>query len=138
MGSSGSGNFSDYSSTPAKKRSSKKKPSKGGGGGSSGGASGKDPCSQPIVGIGLDEVGRSEYYAANKALPAAGSSVFVRKKLFHGRIAVENDQHQVIGLLPTQYNFLIGCVNDGYSYQGSVNSSSTTPYPRIKVDIHPA
>lgn len=137
MGSSGSGNFSDYSSKPPKKQPSKKKSGNGGRGGG-GGASGKDQCNQPIAGVGLDEVGRSEYYQAHNAVPAAGSSVSVRAKLFHGRLAVENDHHQVIGLLPTRYNFLVACLNDGYSYAGDVNSSSTTPIPRINIDLHPA
>ena len=138
MGSSGSGNFSDYSSSPSKKKPSKKKSGNSGGGGSMGGASGKDPCTQPIAGVSLDEVGRSEYYQANNAVPPVGSSVSVRAKLFHGRLAVENDEHQVIGLMPTQYNFLVGCLSDGYSFAGSIISSSTTPIPRINVDLLPA
>jgi hypothetical protein len=137
MGSSGSGSFSDYSSQPSKK-SPKKKSNKGQGGGSGGGASGKDPCEQVLTGVALDDVARSEYFVAHNSVCPKGSVVTVREQLFERRIAVELDSGEIIGLLPTQYNYLVACMKDGYSYRGVVTASSTTPYPRVLVDIRPS
>lgn len=135
MGSSGSGSFSDYSSTPRKK-SSKKKSSKGQGGGSSGGSSGEDQCQQMMTGVVLEDVARCEYFAAHNAVVEKDLPVRVRKQLFERRIALENDSGEIIGLLPTKYNYVAACMKDGYSYSGVVTASSTNPYPRVIVDLH--
>jgi len=119
MGSSGSGHFSDYSgySSDSKKQ---------------GGTSGEDDCAKAYS-ITLEEVNRCEYYKNHSELPPNGTTV---KIILSKRLAaVSIDSGEVIGYLPTSYNFLVTCMSSGFSYQGEVISSTVKPILSVKIDI---
>lgn len=126
MGSSGTGRLSDYSNSKKEKEPKKKS------GSGTGGSSGHDPCSDSFS-TKLEDVARSQYYTGNGALPASGTRVDVK---LSGRLVVYSAKGD-LGFLPTQYNYLAGCINRGLNYRGKVTSTATTPVPTISVDIQP-
>jgi hypothetical protein len=141
MGSSGSGSFSDYSKKSGSKKSRTKRPgsSKGGGGGASGGggSSGESDCAKAIGDISLEEVARCEYYQKYSDVPRVSTQVRVRKVLVGNRLGVENNKGELLGYIPTEYNYLLGCLEEGYSYTGLVKSSLNVRVPRINIDLRP-
>lgn len=137
MGSSGSGRLSDYSKKSGSKKSGTKPrgSKKGGGGGASGGSSGQDSCGKAIGDISLEEVARCEYYQKHSDVPRVSTVVRVRNVLVKHRIGVENKDGELLGYLPTEYNYLVGCMEAGYSYAGLVKSSLNVRVPRINIDL---
>lgn len=115
MGSSGTGKFSDYSTTQNM-------------GGS--GASGEDRC---IINaeINLEEIERCEYFSSQKSLPAIGSQVDIgfSKRIFASVNGL------VVGYLSTEFNFLLACMNSGYKYTGVIISTTEEPLLRVKINI---
>jgi len=128
MGSTGTGRFTDYS---GKQDSSSTGGIQGGG---SGGSSGEDRCDHAIAAL-LEEVERCAYLQIHKAPPPDGTAVVVS---IRGRLSVDTVDGEVIGYLPTQYNYLAGCISSGRTYGGSVISTAATPIVRVHVDIAPA
>ena len=128
MGSSGSGNFSDYSGSQG---------GSSGGGASGGGANtNSDRCLEDIEGVRIQEIESSEYYENHESTPRQGTKVVVRSSLEDGRFAVETKSgKEVIGLLPTRLNFLRRCIEQGYSYSGEVSESSSGLVPSLRVDL---
>lgn len=124
MGSSGTGRFTDY---PGSGGTSSK-------GGKQGGSSGEDGCKKPIS-EQLEDVGRCDYFKTHKAVPKAGTPVAVVQDK---RIAVTTVKGEVIGYLPTKYNYLAGCLAAGYKYGGTVATSKDTPVPAVLVDLNAA
>lgn len=123
MGSSGSGSFTDYSqhkpTTPEEKN---------------GGSSGIDKCGIAFS-TNLEEVGRCFYFTTFGTVPVSGTSVIVS---FKGtRLIVETIVGEEIGYLPTKFNYLKLCIDDGFSYGGVVTNSKNTPTASIFVDIIP-
>jgi hypothetical protein len=136
MGSTGTGKFSDYPG------SSGGRPGGGGDGGGKGGGGGggkpdkEDKCGAAIPGLSLDDVGASEYFTTHKGVPPVRTKVQVRKRLVGGRIAVETvSSSEVIGYVPTGYNYLRGCMSNGWEYAGTVVDSSSGKLPKVKVNL---
>lgn len=143
MGSSGTGRFRDYPGTPSGSSKTDKKFGGGDNGGDaegSGGGSGKqDQCLLVLENVALEEVARSEYFIAYKILPPAGTAVAVRSSLCGGRIGVETvPALELVGLLPTEYNYLLRCMKQGYKYSGKVSSARSQPIPVVRVDLEPS
>lgn len=125
MGSSGSGRFSDYPGTPAEGN---------GGGGIAGGASGADRCKQAFHAL-LEEVGNSDFYSQFKSVPAVNGQlriVFDRRRVF----AIDANGVKV-GALPTSFNYLVACMEEGITYLGLVTESALSPVPTVAVDFVP-
>jgi hypothetical protein len=121
MGSSGSGNFSDYSQNKSV-------------GANQGGKSGKDECNKAYS-IILEEVDRCEYYINHSSLPPNGLSIKID---FHLRLeAKDASSNEIIGYLPTKYNFLVNCIKNGFIFKGEIVSSITKPILIVRVDIAP-
>lgn len=116
MGSSGTGRLSDYSGT---------------GSGSSGGSSGKNKCSETIN-EQLEDVARCDYYINNNDVPPIGTQVSLIQE---GRITVTTLTGEKIGFLPTEYNYLAGCLANGYSYSGTIVQSANTRIPAVLVKL---
>ncbi len=134
MGSTGSGRFTDYSGSGSS--GSGTSGAKGKGSSSTGGASGEDRCSLPLTGVRLQEVERMEYYEAHENVPREGTQVVIRSELFSGRIAVQTRSgREILGVLPTRFNYIRGCLGRGYRYSGDVSSSSLEPTPTVVVDL---
>lgn len=123
MGSIGSGTFSDYS---------RRKPSQPEG--KDGGGSGIDKCSLAFS-TNLDDVGRCFFYINYSDVPQIDTVVSLA---FNGvRIVVENSLGEEIGYLPTQYNYIRYCINEGFTYEGTISLSSNVKLPTIRVDFIP-
>jgi len=127
MGSTGTGRFSDY---PGSRGS-------GSGGGSSQGGEGQNQCEKAAGNILLEEVAICDYFSAHKTVPPVGDTVRLREQLFDGRLAIETESSEVIGFLPTRYNYLRQCIEQGYEYAGTIISSTTTNLPSVKIDLAP-
>ncbi len=134
MGSSGTGNFTDYPPSGGGRTSGK-----GGGGGSAGGggkSGDKDKCERDIDNLPLEDVANCEYFKQHKTVPPLKTKVKVRKKLVGGRIAVETASNgEVVGYVPTAYNYLRGCMERDWEYSGKVADSASGKLPKIKVDL---
>lgn len=122
MGSTGSGHFSDYSQNT--KASDNQ-----------GGESGEDKCLKAFSSR-LEEVPNCAYFENNQNVPPSENEVTVS---FNGnRICViDVNSGYEIGYLPTKFNYLKACIDNGISYSGIITSSSIEPLPSVSVDISP-
>lgn len=123
MGSSGTGRFDHY-------------PPSGGGITPAGG--GTDPCAGEVV-CALEEVARCQYYQHHQGTPPAGTLVVLSSGLVGGRQAVETVVGaEVVGYLPTAFNYLRQCVARGHQYSGTVESSGmVNSVPVVRVRLTP-
>lgn len=126
MGSTGTDRLTDYSG------GKKEEKPKGTTSSETGGAPAHDSCTNAFS-TKLEDVARSQYYASKGTLPANGTQVDVK---ISGRLVVYTAGGD-LGFLPTQYNYLAGCINRGFKYGGSVTSTATMPVPTISVEIAP-
>lgn len=136
MGSTGTGKFTDYPGSSGGHPNPGKK-GKGGGGG--GGGGGSDQCDLAIEDLALEEVGSSEHFTEHSRVPRVGTEVRLRRKLVGSRLAVETvAAREIVGFVPTEYNYLRQCMSRGYEYTGTVVSSSGGSIPQVSVDLSPA
>jgi hypothetical protein len=133
MGSSGTGSFSDYPGTPHGSAKGKRP--------STNGASGEpelDQCERRLDNVPLEEVARCDYYVHHQGLPPVGTSVSIRPRLVGQRLGVEStDGGEVVGLLPTEYNYLLQCMKQNFMYVGQVTASRAHPIPLVRVALEP-
>ncbi len=128
MGSSGSGSFSDYPGGSGSGGAA----GKPGGGVGGGGSSGSDPCDRAFE-VELEDVGQSEYFAENGQVPPIGAAISITRKK---RVVAVLDSGEVIGNLPTAHNDLAGCIEDGWTYAGSVVASGDSPpAPTVTIEV---
>lgn len=120
MGSTGSGNFSDYPGS-----------NKGEAGG--GGASGEDRCNRAFACV-LEEVEQCDYFGANQDVPPANTPVSLELR---GRLMAVDANGLSVGALPTRFNFLADCLAAGFSYDGRVVASTTGAVASVNVDLLP-
>jgi hypothetical protein len=120
MGSSGSGNFSDYSGKPKTTSS----------GGSSGGSSGSDKCGEAFT-ASLEDVASHDFYMNHGSAPAVGTQLTIKVK---GRVVAVAGGESV-GSLPTRLNYLARCLQDGFTYTGIVTVSANGNSPRVQADF---
>jgi hypothetical protein len=125
MGSSGTGNFSDYSGSGSGGGAD------GSGGGRGGGSSGEDPCAKGFE-AELEEVARSGYFQKHNALPPTGTQLKIK---FTGRLAAVDAKGDVVGYLPTKYNYVAACIKAGWQFDASVTSTTTKPLSRVWVQV---
>lgn len=118
MGSTGSGNFSDYKRNIGKA--------------DQGGDSGNDRCSKAFN-SSLEEVQTCQYFTTHGVVPPIGTEVNVN--FISPRLAVTDSNGLCIGYLPTSFNYLKTCMDDNFNYEGIVSSSSNNPLPFVSVDI---
>lgn len=123
MGSTGSGTFSDYS----RRKSANQKEVNGG-------ASGTDNCSLAFSTL-LEDVSRCFFYINYSNVPPSGTEIVIT---FNGvRIVAENLLGEELGYVPTKFNYLKYCLNDGFKYSGIIDFSALSPTPSIRVDVAP-
>jgi hypothetical protein len=122
MGSSGTGNFSDYSGSAPSSKDEK-----------TGGSSGDDKCLLAFSTI-LEDVGRCQFYITYQNVPAEGENIQV---IFNSRIVAVSKNGEEIGYLPTKYNYLKVCMDAGNRYSGRVTFSSVDPFPSVRIDVFP-
>lgn len=122
MGSTGTGSFSDYPGSKPKN------------GEQTGGSSGQDNCGKAFS-TNLEEVEICSYYKNLKTVPPAGHEVSI---YFNKRLIVKSDGENLdIGFLPTKFNYILICIESGYTYKGIVTKSSRLPFPTVTIDIAP-
>lgn len=101
MGSSGSGKFGNY------RVGNGEGASRNGSNANGNGDHGEIECPRVLNNISLEDVAVSEYYQKHNSLPEKNSAVELRNNVYQGRLVVETlDAREVIGNLPTQYNYL--------------------------------
>jgi hypothetical protein len=133
MGSTGTGRFYDYSNSPGGSEKSTKSSSNSKSTGDTG-----NRCEKNLK-VSLEEVAICTYYSNKSDVPLVNTDVDVISKLVGGRIGVKTStDSELIGYLPTEYNYLRQCMEQGYSYSGTVTSSSLKPIPKITVSLNPA
>jgi len=121
MGSAGSGSFGTYHT----------------GTHSGGGGNSEIKCPQVIEMIDLEDVATSEFYTKHEALPSISTPVKLRSEIVSGRLVVETeDNNEILGNIPTEYNYLLDCIHEGLVYIGVVLSSGDVPIPYITVRLH--
>ena len=125
MGSSGSDSFSDYSE---QKPTSPKT--------ENGGSSKNDKCKNAFA-TSLEEVSRCAYYKRKKTMPPIGLDVIIT---FNGTrlAATESSSGLEIGYLPTKFNYLKNCMDNGFAYSGVVRTITLRPTPSVLTDIVPS
>lgn len=121
MGSTGTGHLTDYSGY--------KKAVVGETGG-------KDTvyiCNKAVA-TSLEDVATSDYFKKHGTVPLKGIPVIITST---SRIVAVDDKGDVIGNLPTEYNYLLGCIEEGYQYEGEVTDSFTSPLPSTSIAVTP-
>lgn len=121
MGSTGSGRLTDYSRF---------------GGAVKGVTGGEDlinKCDRAVATV-LEDVETCDYYMKNGKVPAKGTYVKIALKT---RLVALDENGDVIGHLPTEYNYLLECLNSGYQYEGEVSGSFDTPVPSVYIAATP-
>ena len=121
MGSTGSGRLSDYT----RFRGAIK--------GVTGGEDLINKCDRAVATV-LEEVATCDYYKKNGHVPAKGTYVKIGLKT---RLVAFDENGDVIGYLPTEYNYLLECLNDGYQYEGEVSGSFETPVHSVYIAVTP-
>lgn len=129
MGSSGSGNFSDY---PGGRGSGAGGSGSGpGAGASGGGSSGGDPCDKAFE-TELEDVKQSQYYSVTGGVPKVGTPITIERSK---RMIARADSGDIIGNLPTSMNDLAACIEGGWSYVGTVVASADgAPEPSVTIE----
>lgn len=122
MGSTGTGNFSDYKKIP---RAIK---------GVTGADDSEDKCALAFSTL-IEDVDTCEYYSKKGTLPAIGTEVYIDFKV---RLVAKSNDGLIIGYLPTKYNYLRNCIVKGFTYTGVVSVASSTPINTVVVDITPS
>ncbi|CAH2717100.1 hypothetical protein BACCIP111895_04289 [Neobacillus rhizosphaerae] len=116
MGSSGVGNFGNYpgNTNPT-----------------------KDMCRTERKNVGLEEVGRLEYFNVHGNVPVIMEPVVLSDQLKNGRLVVLSETTgEEIGFLPSTYSSLLACMRKGFSYRGNVVYSALRPIPKVDVDLN--
>lgn len=121
MGSTGSGRLSDYTRFRAAVK------------GVTGGEDLVNKCERAVATV-LEEVETCDYYKKYGKVPSKGAFI---KIVLKTRIASVDENGDVIGYLPTEYNYLLDCLTDGYIYEGEVAGSFDTPVPSVYIAATP-
>lgn len=119
MGSTGSGNFTDYQGF------SGNNPKQGG-------ESNENKCEKAFR-TELEDIDTSEYYISNGHLPEVNTEITIE---FNGHRIVATIDSQEIGNLPTKYNYLRKCMIE-FTYSGIVSNTSTNPINSIIINVSP-
>ncbi|MDO3544917.1 hypothetical protein, partial [Ralstonia pseudosolanacearum] len=98
-----------------------------------GGTSGVDRCQQAFSTL-LEEVAQCDYFTQARAVPAAGELLSIA---FDRRIFAIDARGVKVGALPTSFNYLAACMQDGVTYAGIVKSSALAPVPTVEADFVP-
>ncbi|MDZ7775285.1 MAG: hypothetical protein U5L09_06555 [Bacteroidales bacterium] len=119
MGSTGSGNFTDYGSYS-------------GGNPKQGGETKENECEKAFR-TELEDVDTSEYFTSKERLPVINTEIAIE---FNGHRIVATIDGREIGNLPTKYNYLRKCMND-YTYSGIVSNTSSNLINSITINVFP-
>lgn len=123
MGSAGSGRFGDYNIRSSYGDTSDGKT--------------EVECPLMIETIKVEDVATSQYHLDNQAIPLPKTKIILKDIIVNGRLVIEHlGSNKIVGNLPTQYNYLYACMQQGMSYKGEVVSSGIRPVPYVVVTLH--
>lgn len=103
MGSTGSGSFSDYSRNTE-----------------------DDNRCEKAFSVKLQDVEQFEYYKKHDDVPPIGTVLSIA---LGKRLIAKTPDGEAVGSLPTSFNYLAGCLAQGYVYSGSVRQSDADTSP---------
>jgi hypothetical protein len=93
-------------------------------------------CLKNIKDEWLEEVARCDFYINQRAVPSIMHPVHIHSTVVNGRIVVvSTSTNEIIGLLPSRYSYLLGCMKKGHQYVGTVTYSVNTPIPKVMVNM---
>ena len=119
MGSTGTGRFKDYQvGTEGQKN---------------GGSSEDDQCDKEFS-VFLEDLERSEFYINHESLPEVGTQLIISASK---RVTAYAESGEIVGNLPTQFNYLKFCIDEGYIYTSLVAQSMTNPNLRVEISVSP-
>lgn len=132
MGSTGSSRFTDYPRPEPAETGSETGAEREGG-------SGEDElCLTRIDDVALEEVERCAYYLKNTDVPPAGTDIEVLDQLVGQRLGVATQaDSELIGYLPTRFNYVLRCLRQGYKFPGEVTASSSKPVAVVHITLEP-
>jgi hypothetical protein len=97
----------------------------------------KDMCRMERKNVGLEEVGRSEYFNIHGNVPTIMEPVVLSDQLKNGRLVILSEKTgEEVGYLPSTYSSLLACMRKGFSYRGHVIYSALKPIPKVDVDLN--
>jgi len=97
----------------------------------------KDLCRMERKNVGLEEVGRLDYFNVHGTVPAIMEPVVLNNQLKNGRLVVLSETTgEEIGFLPSRYSNLLACMRKGFNYRGHVVYSVSKPIPKVDVDLN--
>lgn len=109
MGSTGSGNFSDYPR----------------------GQGNDDKCDKAFA-VKLEDIEHCDYFKNHSSVPAVGTVLVIAHTK---RIVAQTDAGEIVGNLPTSLNYLAGCLRQGYKYTGQIRDSKNGPVATVTADF---
>lgn len=109
MGSRGSGNFSDYPSGEEK----------------------DNQCDQAFA-VSLEDIEHCDFFKRHAAVPPIGTVLTLTHQK---RIVAQTQAGEVVGNLPTGFNYLASCLRLGYTYQGQVRLARTGSVAVVSADF---
>jgi hypothetical protein len=77
---------------------------------------------------------RCAYFMNHKGLPADHTALTLS---LNQRVAAQTPQGDVVGYIPTEYNYIAGCLKGGWRFPAAVVNTSMKPFPRIWVQVTP-
>ncbi len=137
MGSSGSGKFGTYHVGTGQTTGAYGTANGGGIGSVGGGGTGEVECPDVLENIRLEDVATSDFYLNNNFLPTPSAPVELHNTIYKGRLVIkETFTGEVVGNLPTQYNYIINCIKKGKHYTGTVIAAGMVPVPFVVVTLY--
>ena len=119
MGSTGSGHLSDYSDYVGAIK------------GVTGGDDLVNVCDKAVT-TSLEDVATSEFYKKYNTIPSLNTRVSI---ILDVRLVAKNSEGVTIGNLPTNLNYLLGCIEEGYQYEGVVVRAYEKPLPAVVIAL---
>jgi hypothetical protein len=116
MGSKKTSRFADYSESPKTTKT-------GSGATEAGGTSPDDRCARAFSAT-LEDVEHSDHFRNGGSTPAVGTTLRIAHKK---RVVAETLVGEIVGNLPTAFNYLAACLRDGFTYTGIVRTSRKGP-----------
>jgi hypothetical protein len=94
-------------------------------------------CPTVIEHISLEDIATSEYYVNNQSLPSKDILIEVSNKVYRGRLVVKVvPTNEILGNIPTEYNYLKVCIEKGIQYTCSVIALGEKPVPFLSIKLH--
>jgi hypothetical protein len=109
MGSRGSGSFSDYPN----------------------GSATDDQCDRAFA-VSLEDIEHCDFFKRHAAVPPIGTVLTLAHQK---RIVAQTQTGEVVGNLPTRFNYLASCLRLGYTYQGEIRQSRTGAVAVVSADF---